>query len=74
MQHGGEPPSEAELERLLPQFEQELRQAFARMGPEEFDRQVRELAEARRREAGAPPDPPPPPPRPARRRRTFMDL
>ena len=73
LQHGGEVPSEAELERLLPEFERELREAFARMGPEEFDRQVRELAAARRREAEAPP-PDPPPPRPARRRRTFMDL
>lgn len=74
LEQGGDPPSEAELARLLPEFERELREAFARMGPEAFDRQVRELAGAPRHEAWAPPDPPPPPPRPARRRRTFMDL
>ena len=74
LQRGGDPPSEAELERLLPEFERQLREAFATLGPEAFDRQLRELAMARHREAEAPPDPPPPPRRPARRRRTFMDL
>lgn len=74
-QHGSDPLSEAELEQLLPEFERQLREAFASMGPEEFDRQVRELAVARRREAEEPLERPPAPSRrQARRRRTFMDL
>ncbi len=70
---GCDPVSEAELERLLPLFERQLQEAYARMGPAEFDRQVREQAMERRPQAEKPPERPPPP-RPKPRRRTFMDL
>lgn len=68
---------DADLEAMLPVFERQMREAFARMGPEEFDRQVLEEGMARREPARVPElQPPPPslPPPPMRRRRTFMDL
>lgn len=72
---------DTELEAMLPEFERQMREAFARMGPEAFDRQVLEQGMARREPVSTPEPPPspppppePPPPRPPRRRRTFMDL
>lgn len=68
------PTSEAELQRLLPEFERQLREAFARMGPEEFQRQVMQQVMAERdQEAETQEQERPAPPRP-KRRRTFMDL
>jgi hypothetical protein len=72
-QTGAGPTSEADLELMLPEFERQMREAFARMGPEEFQRQVMQQASAQR-ERGAEAQERPAPPRPKRRRRTFMDL
>jgi len=82
-QHGMGPTSDAELETLLPEFERQLREAFARMGPDEFQRQVLEQARAkqerewereRNREREPDAQQRPPPAGRTRRRRTFMDL
>lgn len=65
--------SETELEAILPEFERQMREAFARMGPEAFDQQVLEQGMARQ-DADDGLEHQPPPPRRVRRRRTFMDL
>lgn len=54
--------SDADLEKMLPDFAAQARQAFARMNPEDFDF------------SGFDWEAEEPPPRAARRRRTFMDL
>ncbi|MFZ0408965.1 MAG: hypothetical protein WAM11_12765 [Cyanobium sp.] len=65
-QNGVTDLSDAQLEKMLPEFEHQARVAFAPMDPEEFDL-------SGFLDTAAEPSPPPPPPRRSQRR-TFMDL
>lgn len=70
---GMDAPDVTDLEAMLPEFERQMREAFARMGPEAFDQQVLEQRMAHQ-DADDGPEQQAPPPRRVRRRRTFMDL